>query len=80
MGIFNSNQSLEEMEEKLDNCVPETAKVGAIYINHKLQKKLLESQNEANEKLIKETKNLTRATWFLVIATIIINLLILFKK
>lgn len=54
MGIFKTNQSIEEMLEKMNNNqgVTETIHAGAVFINYKLQKELLDSQKDHNEKQI----------------------------
>lgn len=70
MGIFNTNQSLEEMLEKINNSVPEMISVGAVFINYKLQKELLDSQKEYNRKQLIWSGVLALATIALVIATI----------
>ena len=81
MGIFNTKQSLEELEEKIDNCVPEMQQVGAIFINFKLQKKLLDEQNEYNRKQLFWSRVLALATIGLAIITLglVIATLLLIK-
>ena len=61
-GIFNTNQSLEEMLDKMDNSqgVIETIHAGAVFINYKLQKKLLDSQKEHNKKQLFLQEKLVR--------------------
>ncbi|MEK7170393.1 MAG: hypothetical protein AAB767_03840 [Patescibacteria group bacterium] len=51
MGIFRTDQSLDEMLEKMNNNqgVTETIHAGAVFINYKLQKELLDSQKKYNE-------------------------------
>lgn len=70
MGIFNTKQSLEELEKKIDNCVPEMQQLGAIFINFKLQEKLLEKQNEYNGKQLFWSRFLSVFTAILALATI----------
>ncbi len=70
MGIFNTKQSLEELEEKIDNCVPEMQQLGAVFINFKLQKKLLDEQNEYNRKQLFWSRFLSIFTAILAVATI----------
>ena len=72
MNIFNTKQSIEEMEEKINNCVPEMQKIGAIFINFKLQKKLISEQNEYNKKQLSYSYLLVFGTWALVIATLLL--------
>lgn len=81
MGIFNTSQSLEEMSEKLNNCVNEEAKVGAIFINCKLQEKLFNEQNEYNRKQLRWSRIVALATVGLVIMTLglVIATLLLLK-
>lgn len=51
-GIFNTSQSIEEMLNKMNNSqgVTETIHAGAVFVNYKLQKELLDSQKEHNKK------------------------------
>lgn len=70
MNIFNTEQSIEEMEEKINNCVPEMQQLGAVFINFKLQKKLLEEQNIYNRKQLYWSRALSIFTAILAIATI----------
>ena len=70
MGVFNTKQSLDELEEKIDKCVPEMQHLGAIFINFKLQKKLLEEQNIYNRKQLCWSGALSIFTAVLAIATI----------
>lgn len=72
MEIFNTNQSLEELEEKVNNGVPENQQLGAIFINFKLQKKLIEEQNEYNKRQLFWSRLLIFATIFLVFATLLL--------
>ena len=76
MAILDTKMTLEELEEKIDNCVDEQVQIGAIFINFKLQKMLIEKQNEYNRKQLFWSRTLTIGTWLLVIATF---LLIKFK-
>jgi len=70
MGIFNTKQSLEELEEKIDNCVPEMQQLGAVFINFKLQKKLLDEQNKYNKRQLFWSRFLSIFTAVLALATI----------
>jgi len=70
MGIFNTKQSLEELEKKIDDCVPEMQQLGAVFINFKLQKKLLDEQNEYNRKQLFWSRFLSIFTAILALATI----------
>lgn len=70
--LFNTKQSLEELEKTIDNCVPENQQLGAIFINFQLQKKLIEEQNIYNEKQLFWSRLLTIATIGLVIATLLL--------
>lgn len=72
MGIFRTDQSLEELEEKINNCVPEMQKIGAIFINFKLQKKLIDEQNEYNRKQLFWSKMLALATIASFFATLLL--------
>ena len=72
MNIFNTNQSLEELEEKINNCVPENQHLGAVFVNFKLQKKLIEEQNEYNKKQLFWSRLLVFVTILLVIATLLL--------
>ena len=72
MSIFNTKQSIEEMEEKINNCVPEMQQIGAIFIIFKLQKKLLDEQNEYNRKQLFWSRVLAIATICLVLATLLL--------
>lgn len=72
MNIFNTNQSLKEMEEKINNCVPENQHLGAVFINFKLQKILIEEQNIYNKKQLFWSRLLVIITFFLVIATLLL--------
>ena len=74
--MFNTKQSLEELEKAIDNCVPEYQRLGGIFINFKLQKKLIEEQNKYNKKQLFWSRALTIGTWLLVIAAL---LLVYFK-
>jgi hypothetical protein len=69
MGNFNTKMSLEELEEKIDNCVDDQQKVGAMFINFKLQKQLIDEQNKYNSKQLFWSRLLTVATICLVIVT-----------
>lgn len=70
MGIFNTRQSLEELEEKIDNCVPEMQQLGSVFINFNLQKKLLDEQNEYNRKQLFWSRFLSIFTAVLAVSTI----------
>jgi len=70
MSIFNTQQSLEELEKKIDDCVPEMQYLGAVFINFKLQKKLINEQNEYNRKQLFWSRFLAIFTAILAIATI----------
>ncbi len=70
--LFNTKQSLEELEEKTDNCIPENQRLGAIFINFQLQKQLIKEQNEYNRKQLFWSRLLTIATVGLVIATLLL--------
>lgn len=70
MDIFNTKQSIEEIEEKINNCVPDMQKIGAIFMNFKLQKKLIEEQNEYNKKQLFWSRALSIFTAILAVATI----------
>lgn len=72
MGIFNTRQTLEELEEKIDGCVPETQHLGAVFVNFRLQKKLLDGQNEYNKKQLFWSRVLAVATIGLVLATLLL--------
>jgi len=72
MNIFDTKQSIEEIEKKINNSVPEMQKVGAIILNFKLQKKLIEEQNEYNRKQLFWSRLLVIATICLVIATLLL--------
>ncbi len=58
------------MEKDIDNCVPEMQKVGAMFINFKLQKKIIEDQNVYNSKQLFWSRFLTIVTAVLALATI----------
>ncbi|HAM88192.1 MAG: hypothetical protein US83_C0010G0011 [Candidatus Falkowbacteria bacterium GW2011_GWC2_38_22] len=62
MSIFNTNQSLEKLEEKINNSVPENQHLGAYFINFKLQKILIDEQNEYNKKQLFWSRVLAIAT------------------
>jgi len=72
MGIFRTDQSLEEMLEKMNNNqgVTETIHAGAVFINYKLQKDLLDSQKDYNAKQLFWSRVLAWATIALVLATL----------
>jgi hypothetical protein len=70
MDIFNTKQSLTELEEKINNCVPEMQQLGAFFINFKLQKKFLEEQNIYNKKQLCWSRALSIFTAILALATI----------
>ncbi len=70
--LFNTKQSLEELEKKIDNCIPENQQLGAIFINFQLQKQLIKEQNEYNRKQLFWSRLLTIATVGLVIATLLL--------
>ena len=70
MGIFNTKQSLEEMLEKINNSFPEMIRIGAVFINYKLQKELLDSQKEYNRKQLIWSRVLALATIALVLVTL----------
>lgn len=72
MNIFNTKQSLEELEEKIDGCIPEMQQAGAVFINFKLQKKLLDEQNKYNRKQLFWSRILAIATAGLVLATLLL--------
>jgi len=72
MSIFNTKQSLDELERNIDECVPDMQKVGAVFINFKLQRKLLDEQNEYNRKQLYWSRILAIATICLVIATLLL--------
>ena len=72
MGIFNTKQSLEEMLEKINNSVPETIHIGAVFINYKLQKELLDSQKKYNRKQLIWSRMLALATIALVLVTLLL--------
>lgn len=78
-GIFRTDQSLEEMLGKMNNNqgVTETIHAGAVFINYKLQKELLDSQKEYNKdqreynsKQLFWSRVLALATIALVLATL----------
>jgi hydrogenase maturation factor HypF (carbamoyltransferase family) len=71
MGIFRTDQSLEEMLEKMNNNqgVTETIHAGAVFINYKLQQELLDSQKEYNKKQLFWSRVLAISTIALVFAT-----------
>lgn len=64
--------SLEQLEEKIDNCVDEQQRLGAFFINFQLQKKLIEEQNIYNKKQLYWSRLLSIATWLLAIATFLL--------
>ena len=68
--LFNTKQSLNELEEVINKCVPENQHLGAIFVNFQLQKKLIMEQNEYNKKQLFWSRLLTIATICLVIVTI----------
>lgn len=72
MGIFNSKQSLDEILEKLDNCVDEQIRIGSVFLNYRLQEKLLNKQNEYNRKQLFWSRFLSIFTAILAIATIVL--------
>jgi len=81
MGIFRTDQSLEEMLEKMNNNqgVTETIHAGAVFINYKLQKELLDSQKEYNKdqsiynkKQLFWSRILALGTLALVLATLLL--------
>lgn len=72
MGLFNTKQSLEELEDKIDGCVPEMQHLGAVFVNFKLQKKLLNEQNEYNRKQLYWSRILAFATIGLALATLLL--------
>jgi len=76
MGIFNTKMSLDQLEEKIDNCVDDQQRLGATFINFQLQKHLIKEQNEYNKKQLFWSRALTVGTWLLVLATL---LLVYFK-
>ncbi|MCK5211946.1 hypothetical protein KAJ89_04550 [Candidatus Parcubacteria bacterium] len=76
MGIFNTKMSLEQLEDKIDNCVDEQQHLGSTFINFQLQKQLIKEQNEYNKKQLSWSRSLTIGTWFLVLVTL---LLVIFK-
>lgn len=72
MAIFNTNDSLEEVLRKIDGChgVTESIQIGSIFLNYKLQEKLLENQNKYNRKQLFWSRSLSIFTAILAIATI----------
>lgn len=72
MRIFRTDQTIEEMLEKMNNSdgVTETIHAGAVFINYKLQKELLDSQKEYNRKQLFWSRILSIATIALVIVTL----------
>lgn len=73
MSIFNTKQDIEDLERMIDGSVPEMQKVGAIFVNFKLQKKLLDEQNEYNRKQLFWSRILAIATILLVFATLLLT-------
>ena len=74
MGIFNTNQSVDEMLEKMNNSQGNTEIIhaGAVFINYKLQKELLDSQKEYNKKQLIWSSILALATIALVLVTLLL--------
>lgn len=72
MGNFNTKMSLEQLEEKINNCVDQQQQLGAIFINFQLQKQLIKEQNEYNGKQLFWSRLLAVATICLVIATLLL--------
>jgi len=74
MSIFKTDMSLNDMLEKMDNNqgVTETIHAGAVFINYKLQKELLDSQNTFNKKQLFWSRILSLATIALVMATMLL--------
>ncbi|MEK7658971.1 MAG: hypothetical protein AAB352_03855 [Patescibacteria group bacterium] len=70
MGIFNSKQNLDEILGKLDNCVDEQIRIGSVFLNYRLQEKLLNEQREYNKKQLFWSKSLSVFTAILAVATI----------
>lgn len=70
MGIFNSKQSIEEILEKIDNCVDSQIHAGSVFLNYKLQEKLLNEQNKYNRKQLFWSRFLSIVTVILAVATI----------
>lgn len=72
--IFRTDQSLEEMLEKMNNSegVTETIHAGSVFINYKLQKELLDSQREYNRRQLFWSRVLSVSTVALVIATLLL--------
>ncbi len=72
MGIFNSKQNINEILTKLDNCVDSQIQIGSVFLNYKLQEKLLGEQNEYNKKMLFWTGALVLTNICLVIATLLL--------
>jgi len=72
MAIFNSKQNIEEILKKMDDCVDSQIHVGAVFLNYRLQEKLIHDQNEYNKGQLKYSRRLVFATWALVAVTIIL--------
>lgn len=74
MGIFKTTDPLEVMLEKMNNNqgVTETIHAGAVFINYKLQRELLDKQNEYNKKQLFWSRVLAIATICLVLATLLL--------
>ena len=68
---FRTDQSLEEMLKIMNNNqgITETIHAGSAFINYKLQKELLDSQNTYNRKQLFWSRILSFATIALVIVT-----------
>mgnify|MGYP001572142747 FL=1 len=70
MGIFNSKQNLDEILAKLDNCVDSQIQIGSVFLNYRLQEKLLNEQKEYNKKQLFWSRFLSIFTAILAVATI----------
>lgn len=72
--IFNTEDTKEEILKKINSSqgVTETIQTGLAFLNFKLQKELLEGQNEYNRKQLKWSRILALATIALVIATLLL--------
>ena len=70
--IFNIDDSVEEIERKINNAqgVVPTIQTGLAFLQHKLQKKLVEDQNEYNRKQLWWSRAVALATILLAVATI----------
>ena len=70
MEVFNSRQTVEQILEKMDNCVDSQIHVGSVFLNNKLQEKLLNEQREYNKRQLFWSKVLSIFTAILAVATI----------